>query len=42
MLDLNNVTDSKEFWKSVKPFLSDKVTTFRKISLDRKRGNNFR
>ena len=32
-LDLKNVTVSKEFWKTVKPFLSDKVTTFPKISL---------
>ena len=27
-LDLNNATDNKNFWKTVKPFLSDKVTTF--------------
>ena len=27
-LDLNNATDNKKFWKTVKPFLSDKVTTF--------------
>ena len=33
MLDLKNVTDNKEFWKTVKPFLSNKVTTFPKISL---------
>ena len=33
MLDLENVTDSKEFWKTIKPFLSDKVTTFPIISL---------
>ena len=33
MLDLKNVTDNKEFWKTVKPFLSDKVTTFPIISL---------
>ena len=33
MLDLKNMTDNKEFWKTVKPFLSDKVTTFPKISL---------
>ena len=32
-LDLKNVTDNKEFRKTVKPFLSDKVTTFPKISL---------
>ena len=29
-LDLKNVTDNKGFWKTVKPFLSYKVTTFRK------------
>ena len=33
MLDLENVTDNKEFWKTIKPFLSDKVTTFPIISL---------
>ena len=33
MLGLNNVTDNKQFWKTVKPFLSDKVTTFPKIFL---------
>ena len=27
------MTDNKEFWKTVKPFLSDKVTTFPKITL---------
>ena len=27
-LDLNNATDNKKFWKTVKPFLSDKITTF--------------
>ena len=32
-LDLNKVTDNKEFWKTIKPFLSEKVTTFPKISL---------
>ena len=32
-LDLNNVTDNKKFWKTVKPFLSDKVTTFPQITL---------
>lgn len=31
-LDLNKVTDEKELWKTIKPFLSDKVTTFSKIS----------
>ena len=32
-LDFNNATDNKKFWKTVKPFSSDKVTTFPKISL---------
>ena len=32
-LDWNNVTDNKKFWKAVKPFLSDKVTTFPQITL---------
>ena len=31
-LDLNNVTDNKKLWKTVKPFLSDKVT-FPQITL---------
>ena len=33
MLDLKNLMDNKEFWKTVKPFLYDKVTTFPEISL---------
>ena len=37
MLDLKNVTTNKELWKTVKPFLSDKVTTFPAISLVEKR-----
>ena len=32
-LDLNNVTDNQKFWKTVKPFLYEKVNTFLKISL---------
>ena len=32
-LDLNNVTHNKKFWKTVKPFFSDKVTTFPQITL---------
>ena len=36
MLDLKNVTDNKEFWKTLKPSLSDKVTNFPKISLAEK------
>ena len=27
------MTDQKEFWKTVKPFLSDTITTFSNISL---------
>ena len=42
MLDLMNVTDNKEFWKTVKPFLFNKATTFPKISLVEKEGNNIR
>ena len=38
MLDLKNVTDNKEFWKTAKRFLSDKATTFPKISLVEKGG----
>ena len=37
MLDLKNVNDIKKFWKTVKPFLSDKVT-ISKISLEEKGG----
>lgn len=33
-LDLNKVTDEKELWKTIKAFLSDKVTTFSKISFN--------
>ena len=33
MPDLKNVTDNKELWKTVKPFLSDKITTFSNTSL---------
>ena len=33
MLNLKNVTDNKDFWKTAKPFLSNKVTTSPKISL---------
>ena len=32
-LDLNNVTDNKKFWKTVKPFFSDKVTSVLQITL---------
>ena len=33
-LDLNNVTDNKNFRKTVKPFLSDKATSFSQITLE--------
>ena len=32
-LDEKNITDNKMFWKTVKPFLSKKVTYTRKIIL---------
>ena len=32
-LDVKNVTDNKAFWKTVKPLLSDKVTSNQKITL---------
>ena len=32
-LDEKNVTDSKAFWKTVNPFLSDKITSKEKITL---------
>ena len=32
-LDLRNFTDNKKFQKTVKPFLSEKVTTFPRITL---------
>ena len=32
-LDEKNVTDNKAFWKTVKPFFSDKVTSKEKITL---------
>ena len=35
--DLKNVTDNSEFWKTVKPFLFDKITAFSKKSLVEKR-----
>ena len=31
-LNVKNVTDNKLFWKTVKPFLSDKVSTSAQIS----------
>ena len=32
-LDVKNITDNKTFWKTIKPFLSDKVTSTQKIIL---------
>ena len=32
-LDLNNITNTKKFWKTITPFLSDKVTFFPQIIL---------
>ena len=32
-LDVKNITDNKRFWKIIKPFLSDKVTSIQKITL---------
>ena len=32
-LDVKNITDNKTFWKTVKPFLSGKVTSTKKITL---------
>ena len=32
-LDVKNITDNKTFWRTVKPFLSDKATSTQKTSL---------
>ena len=32
-LDMKNVLDSKEFWKTMRPFLSDKNTVMPQISI---------
>ena len=32
-LDVKNITDNKTFWITVKPFLSDKVTSIQNIAL---------
>ena len=34
-LDMKNVLDSKEFWKTMRPFLSDKNTVFSQISIEK-------
>ena len=33
--DVKNVLDSKEFWKTMRPFLSDKNTVFSQISIEK-------
>ena len=38
-LDISEVTDNKKFWKTVKPFISDKSSSKSRINLDRRRGN---
>ena len=32
-LELNKITDNKTFWKTIKPFLSDKGTNINKFTL---------
>ena len=34
-LDMKNVLDSKKFWKTMGPFLSDKNTVFSQISIEK-------
>ena len=34
-LDLKNVFDNKEIWKTMRPILSDKNTTFSQISIEK-------
>ena len=34
-LDMKNVSDSKKFWKTMGPFLSDKNTVFSQISIEK-------
>ena len=48
-INTNDITDNKTFWKTVKPFLTDKIKTKSKITLiekkclpGRSRGNSFR
>ena len=36
-LDEKNVTDNKAFWKTIKPFLSDKITSEEKNNLNRRK-----
>ena len=35
-LDMKNALDSKEFWKTMRPFLSDKNAVFSQISIEKK------
>ena len=32
-LDIKNITDNKQLWKTIKPFLSEKIKTTSKIKL---------
>ena len=32
-LDLENITDNKKFWKTTKPFLTDKGVNYQKVTL---------
>ena len=32
-LDFKNITDKRQFWKTIKPFLSEKIKTTSKIKL---------
>ena len=34
-LDMKNVLDSKEFWKTMRPFLFDRNTVFSQISIEK-------
>ena len=34
-LDMKNVCDSKKFWKTMRPFLSEKNTVFSRISIEK-------
>ena len=35
-LELNQITDNKLFWKTIKPFLSDKSVPFSTTTIDNK------
>ena len=36
---MKNVLNSKEFWKIIRPFLSDKNPVFSEISIEKKKPN---